>query len=175
MEFGIIGLPQVENLFDKVNKVADYKNARIGNVDCAFLRYSKNYEANLMKMKQIGVNKVLEISREPFFEKNKSEMCDKLGLEYIGLYITDDKYVKSMIESIVATSGEENIKEEKLTNRENEILELISEGNDNKTIGRKLYISEKTVKNHITNILKKLKLADRTQAAIYYLSKKGMQ
>lgn len=174
MEFGIIGLPQVENLFDKVNKMADYKNARIGNVDCAFLRYSKNYEANLIKMKQIGVSRVLEISKEPFFEKNKSEMCDKLGLEYIGLYITDDKYVKSMIESIVSTTDEESIKEEKLTNRENEILELIGEGNDNKSIGRKLYISEKTVKNHITNILKKLNLADRTQAAIYYMKNKGM-
>ena len=174
MEFGIIGLPQVESIFDKVNKMADYKNARIGNVDCAFLRYSKNYEANLMKMKQIGVSRVLEISKEPFFEKNKSEICDKLGLEYIGVYITDDKYIKNMIESIVSTTEEENVKEEKLTNRENEILELIGEGNDNKSIGRKLYISEKTVKNHITNILKKLNLTDRTQAAIYYIKNKEM-
>lgn len=172
MEFGIIGLPQVENLFDKVNRMPDYKNARIGDVDCAFLQYSKNYEANLLKMQQIGVKRVLEISKEPFFEKNKTEMCNKLGLEYIGVYITEDKYVKNMIKSIIETSVEDVVKDEKLTTRENEILELIGEGNDNKSIGRKLYITEKTVKNHITNILKKLNLTDRTQAAIYYVRKK---
>ncbi len=54
-----------------------------------------------------------------------------------------------------------------LTNREVEVLKLIAEGMINKEIAKTLFISEKTVKNHISNIFKKLDVNDRTQAAIY--------
>lgn len=54
-----------------------------------------------------------------------------------------------------------------LTPREIEVLLLIADGMNNKEIADKLYISEKTVKNHVSNIFKKLDVADRTQAAIY--------
>ncbi len=54
-----------------------------------------------------------------------------------------------------------------LTNREIEVLKLIADGLINKEIAKKLFISEKTVKNHISNIFKKLDVNDRTQAAIY--------
>lgn len=53
-----------------------------------------------------------------------------------------------------------------LTSREREVLYLIASGLKNQEIAQKLFISEKTVKNHITSILKKLNLRDRTQAAI---------
>ena len=56
-----------------------------------------------------------------------------------------------------------------LTDREMEILELIIEGLSNKEIALRLSISQQTVKNHVTSILAKLNLADRTQAAIYAL------
>ncbi len=54
-----------------------------------------------------------------------------------------------------------------LTARELEVLGLITEGMINKEIAKKLYISEKTVKNHVSNIFRKLNVSDRTQAAIY--------
>lgn len=54
-----------------------------------------------------------------------------------------------------------------LTTREIEVLELIAEGMINKEIAKRLYISEKTVKNHVSNIFRKLNVTDRTQAAIY--------
>ncbi len=57
----------------------------------------------------------------------------------------------------------------KLTSREIEVLDLIAEGMINKEIAKHLYISEKTVKNHVSNIFKKLNVSDRTQAAIYAL------
>jgi DNA-binding NarL/FixJ family response regulator len=53
-----------------------------------------------------------------------------------------------------------------LSPREKEVLNLIATGANNREIAKKLYISEKTVKNHITSILSKLNLRDRTQAAL---------
>lgn len=54
-----------------------------------------------------------------------------------------------------------------LTNREMEILRLIARGLSNSEIAEELIISENTVKGHVSNILSKLHLADRTQAAVY--------
>jgi NarL family two-component system response regulator LiaR len=54
-----------------------------------------------------------------------------------------------------------------LTPRETEVLQLIAQGMSNREIAQALTISEKTVKTHVSNILSKLHLADRTQAAIY--------
>lgn len=61
------------------------------------------------------------------------------------------------------------LEHDKLTGRELEILQQIVNGRTNKEIATALFISEKTVKNHVTNILKKLDLSDRTQAAVYAL------
>jgi NarL family two-component system response regulator LiaR len=58
---------------------------------------------------------------------------------------------------------------EALTERELEVLRLIAEGLNNRQIAAKLVISDKTVKTHVSSILSKLHLGDRTQAAIYAL------
>jgi NarL family two-component system response regulator LiaR len=54
-----------------------------------------------------------------------------------------------------------------LSERELEVLRLIAEGRSNAEIAQKLVLSEKTVKGHVSNILGKLQLADRTQAAVF--------
>lgn len=54
-----------------------------------------------------------------------------------------------------------------LTRREFDVLSLVAKGDNNRSIAKKLYISEKTVKNHLTNIFQKLGVDDRTQAAIH--------
>ena len=54
-----------------------------------------------------------------------------------------------------------------MSDRELEVLRLIADGLNNADIAEALVISEKTVKNHVSNILGKLHLADRTQAAVF--------
>jgi NarL family two-component system response regulator LiaR len=56
---------------------------------------------------------------------------------------------------------------EPLTEREMDVLRLIAQGKSNREIAREFVLSEKTVKTHVSNILAKLRLADRTQAALY--------
>ncbi|MDP1545057.1 MAG: response regulator transcription factor [Anaerolineales bacterium] len=63
-------------------------------------------------------------------------------------------------------SGEQPLFTE-LTERETDVLKLIASGMTNSQIAEKLVISENTVKGHVSNILSKLHLADRTQAAVY--------
>lgn len=53
-----------------------------------------------------------------------------------------------------------------LTRRECEVLQLMTDGKSNRAIGDALYISEKTVKNHVSNILQKMNVEDRTQAVV---------
>lgn len=57
--------------------------------------------------------------------------------------------------------------EEEFTQREKEVLMLIADGKSNKDIGEELHISIKTVKTHVSNLLMKCELEDRTQLAIY--------
>ena len=62
---------------------------------------------------------------------------------------------------------------EGLTERERDVIQLVAEGCSNQEIAKELVISEKTVKTHVSNILSKLHLEDRTQLAIYAI-KKGL-
>jgi len=63
------------------------------------------------------------------------------------------------------------LEELQLTPREQEVLQCIVQGLSNKEIAAQLFISEKTVKNHITSLLRKLDVEDRTQAAVYAVSR----
>ena len=75
-----------------------------------------------------------------------------------------------LVEGISGNDKELNkdlLKIESLTKREYEVLTLIAEGLNNKDIADKLYISEKTVKNHVSSIFKKIGVNDRIQAAIF--------
>jgi NarL family two-component system response regulator LiaR len=78
-----------------------------------------------------------------------------------------------LMQEIAAGGGVATMEEEALTDREAAVLRLIARGRNNKQISEELGISAKTVKSHVSSILTKLHLQDRTQAAIYAL-KEGL-
>lgn len=79
-----------------------------------------------------------------------------------GNMVFDSNIVKSMS----AKSSHKDLSE--LSKRERDIIELVSEGQNNKEIAEHLYLSEGTVRNYISQMLTKLDLRDRTQLVVYY-------
>lgn len=67
-----------------------------------------------------------------------------------------------------ATAPDIDLSRYEITARENKIIQLVSEGLNNKEIAEKLFLSEGTVRNYISTILEKLELRDRTQLAVFY-------
>jgi DNA-binding NarL/FixJ family response regulator len=73
-----------------------------------------------------------------------------------------------LVEQLAAEDGDGAAeRDDHLTPREREVLALLARGRANKVIARDLGVSERTVKTHVSNILAKLNLTDRTQAAVY--------
>ncbi len=98
-------------------------------------------------------------------DSSPADLAEAIRAVYRGEPSLDPEIAKKVMDQL--SKGEEVIAEEDLTTREKEVLRLIARGNSNKEIAASLNISEKTVKNHVTNILQKLHLSDRTQAALY--------
>ena len=67
------------------------------------------------------------------------------------------------------------VRDDRISRRELEIVQLLCKGFSNKQIARQLFISETTVKTHISNILAKLNLHDRMQIVVYYYHKNNGQ
>ena len=85
-----------------------------------------------------------------------------------GVIISPDMATKLLGELPMETEAAEKTPElEVLTQREAEVLQLVAKGASNKEIASALYISENTVKTHMRNIMDKLHLTNRTQAAAY--------
>jgi DNA-binding NarL/FixJ family response regulator len=99
-------------------------------------------------------------------------LIDAIRKVYKGESYIPSSLAAELIKGYGNSAKDEN--EEQLTERETEVLKLIADGKSNKEIGGELFISEKTVKNHISNIFRKLNINDRTQAAIYAI-KNGLK
>lgn len=78
-----------------------------------------------------------------------------------------DKVTKYVLTRISGVESEDEKRIKQLTRREKDVLVEITNGKSNKEIALSLFISEKTVKTHVSNILSKLMLSDRTQAALF--------
>ena len=94
-----------------------------------------------------------------------SEIAEAIRRTYSGEAIIEEAVSKKLEEDELS-GGRRNLHEE-LTGREVEVLDLIAEGLSNQEIADELFITLKTVKTHVSNILSKLEVSDRTQATIY--------
>ncbi len=115
--------------------------------------------------------KTLQMGAEGYVLKDAEPavLVEAIRNVYNGQSYIQPNMTKELVKEFnrVTLHEKEKNDENNLTSREIEVLELIAEGMINKEIARQLYISEKTVKNHVSNIFKKLEVSDRTQAAIY--------
>ncbi|SJZ71814.1 two-component system, NarL family, response regulator LiaR [Pilibacter termitis] len=109
----------------------------------------------------------LEAGASGYLLKTSSaqEIANAIRKTFKGEKVLEAAVTEKMVEKMT----QKHITElhEELTNRENEVLQLIAQGRSNQEIANELYITLKTVKTHVSNILSKLEVEDRTQAAIY--------
>lgn len=114
----------------------------------------------LMKAVDIGINGyVLKDSESS--ELKKAIFAIANGETYI------QPSLIPALNSKMIEKNEDELKIDNLTKRELEVLKLLAVGMYNKEVAEKLDISERTVKNHVSNIFKKLEVTDRTQAAVF--------
>jgi DNA-binding NarL/FixJ family response regulator len=101
------------------------------------------------------------------------DLASAIKAAHLGIYQLDPSVAGKMLRALSADRGRAGPEvtmphaAADLSAREVEVLRLIAKGASNREIAEHLVISEGTVKNHISNILNRLGLRDRTQAAIY--------
>jgi len=95
------------------------------------------------------------------------ELADVVRKAALGEAVLHPRVAARLIREVQGTRGVEPNPYTELSDREIEVLQSIADGLSNAKIAEKLVISVKTVKGHVSNILGKLHLADRTQAAVY--------
>ena len=114
----------------------------------------------LMKAVDIGVDGYILKDSESS-ELKKAIFAVVAGENYI-----QPNLIPSLNSKMIEKNKDEG-KIESLTRRELEVLKLLAVGMYNKEVAERLHISERTVKNHVSNIFKKLEVTDRTQAAVF--------
>ena len=114
----------------------------------------------LLKAVNIGVNGYLLKDSESA-ELKKAILAVVNGDDYI------QPSLIPLLNAKMIDIDNDSVKIEKLTRRELEVLKLLAIGKYNKEVAEELEISERTVKNHVSNIFKKIGVTDRTQAAVF--------
>lgn len=165
VKLAIIADSEFENIFDKLSNDEGFKNVQFEGYNCAFLSTDNSFSSNLNIIRNLGIGSVIEITNNEILNQ---EFMNEKNIEYIGFSVRGNSkasYIKMLIKSAIKEQNEFNFSG--LSSREKEVLLLVAEGLQNKDIAKKLYLSEKTVKNHVSNIFKKLNVNDRTKAALY--------
>ncbi|MCI9386683.1 MAG: response regulator transcription factor [Lachnospiraceae bacterium] len=114
------------------------------------------------------LTKLIDMGVEGYILKDSgsSELVRAIRSVYYGERFIQPSMIPLLNSKLIAKDIDKE-KLESLSNRELEVLKLVSVGHFNKDIGRILCISERTVKNHLSNIFRKIDCTDRTQAAVF--------
>ncbi len=124
-------------------------------------------EKNIVSTLRAGADGYLLKDMEP------EDMLERLHQVVHGHVVLSQKVSELMVRGLHEESRKDSRKNADLTNREEEILLLIAKGMSNKEIARKLKIVETTVKVHVKNLLKKLQLRSRVEAAVWVVEREN--
>jgi NarL family two-component system response regulator LiaR len=106
-------------------------------------------------------------------EAGSDELLDGIRKVHRGETSLHPSIARKLLDEVTRPRQDERLTEDPLTDRELDVLRLLAKGRSNREIAAELVISEATVRTHVSNILGKLHLASRTQAALYAL-KEGL-
>ncbi|GAB4296097.1 MAG: two-component system response regulator NarL [Methylophaga sp.] len=118
-------------------------------------------EDDLMEALKTGADGYLLKDMEP------EDLRANLMKASVGVTVLQDSLADVLKKALTEPDSKVDVEDAGLTDRENEILDCLAEGMNNKNIARKLGISDTTVKVHIKNILRKLNLTSRLEAAVW--------
>ena len=145
----------------KMNGIEVLEEIKKQEIDVRVLILTVHNEVEyLLKAVDIGVDGYI------LKESESAELRRAIGLVANGENYIQPKLIP-MLNSRLLSRDKDKDKIELLTRREMEVLIQIANGMINKEIANSLHISERTVKNHISNIFKKIEVSDRTQAAVF--------
>lgn len=115
------------------------------------------------------INDAIDIGADAYILKESAgiEVVNAIKSVFEGEKYIDKALVRVIFSHMKIEEKKENQMLELLTDRELNILLLISKGLKNKDIAETLFLSEKTVKNYVTNVFRKIKVEDRVQATIF--------
>ena len=105
-------------------------------------------------------------------DSEPKELIEAIRNVYKGEPTLHPNIARKVLQELGRANNEKTIPDP-LTDRETEVLKLLSKGHDNQQIAEELFIAEVTVRTHVSRILRKLQLANRVQATLYAL-KKGL-
>lgn len=133
------------------------KECKVRGVECKYaVLTSSSNQQDFNKAKQLGVDGYIL----------KDALPEEL-LHAIKMIGKGRKYFDPGVLELMNESDEDDVIEEHLTPKEKEVLIELGKGMSNRDISERLFVTEYTVKKHVSQILAKLDLTDRTQAALY--------
>ena len=182
---GVAEILSNEECIDFLDEEYICKDVHNCNYDLVIFDLNRNTNQYIDSIKEIKEHSNAKIMVLDFYEDKKLfSKCMKLGVDSYILANIDGEGIKyavrllskgkkyfdsDLVENYMKKDNTEEIKD--LTKREREILMYISRGKTNNEIANDLCITEHTVKKHTSNIFEKLKLRDRTHAALYVYEK----
>jgi two-component system, NarL family, response regulator LiaR len=144
---------------------------RMDGVEATRLIRQKNPSARILILTSFGedhtIFAAIKAGASGFLMKDSSS--EELLIAIRETFLNQTVYQPEIALRLTNQQSSQEIKENELTGREIEILQLVAMGKTNQEIADQLFLSERTVRTHITNILSKLGLTNRTQAALYAL------
>lgn len=145
-----------------INGLETLRRFKLTDLDSRFIVLTvSNAEDDLLEALRAGADGYLLKDMDP------AELCGNLKKVADGMTVVQDSLTEVLKKALIDPSLHRKDDEVSLTDRENEILQCLANGLNNKTIARQLGISDTTVKVHIKHLLSKLKLTSRLEAACW--------